>query len=70
MKVVAKDLGVEVSQVEWLPDTADCEHLRMVVGGEERRVEFSKTQIKNLVHHELALEGVLVKVIRALHRKA
>lgn len=40
--MLANDLDLRVEHLEWLPDTADCEHLRLVVGGNERRIEFRK----------------------------
>jgi hypothetical protein len=70
VKILANDLGVGVEHLEWLPDTADCEYLRLVVGGDERRIEFRKTHLKDLAHEDLALEAALTKVIRALRKGA
>lgn len=70
VKILANDLGVGVDHLEWLPETADCEHLRLVVGGDERRIEFRKAHLKDMAHEDLALEAALKKVIRALWKKA
>ncbi len=67
VRLLANDLDLKVEHLEWLPDTADCEHLRLVVGGDERRIEFRKALLKkNLAHQDLALEVAYAKVTRAL----
>lgn len=66
VRMLANDLDLKVEHLEWLPDTADREHLRLVVGGDERRIEFRKALLKDLAHEDLALEATLTKVIRAL----
>ena len=64
---MANDLDVRVEHLEWLPDTADCERLRLIVNGDERRIEFHKALLKkNLAHQDLALEVAYAKVTRAL----
>jgi hypothetical protein len=70
VEILAGEFGIEVEDPAWLPDTADCEHLRLVVDGKQKRMNFSKRQIKNFMHHELALERVLVQVLSALGKTA
>jgi len=70
VKMLANDLNVEVEHFEWLPDSADCEHLRLVVGGDQRQIEFRKAVLKDLAHQGLALEAACAKVTRALCKNA
>jgi hypothetical protein len=71
VRLLANDLDLRVEHLEWLPDTADCEYLRLVVGGGEKRIEFRKTLLKkNLAHQGMALEAAFAKVTRALRERA
>jgi hypothetical protein len=70
VRLLANDLDLRVEHLEWLPDTADCEHLRLIVDGDERRIEFRKALLKkNLAHQNMALEATYAKVTRALCKK-
>ena len=70
VRLLADGLDLRVEHLEWLPDTADCAHLRLVVGGDERRIEFRKALLKkNLAHQSMALEAACAKVTRALCKK-
>jgi hypothetical protein len=70
VRALANDLDLRVEHLEWLPDSAHCEHLRLVVGGDERQIQFRKALLKNLPHQELALEVVSAQVTRALSKNA
>ena len=71
VRLLANDLDLRVEHLEWLPSSADYEHLRLIVDGDERRIEFRKALLKkNLAHQNMALEATWAKVARVLCKKA